>query len=158
MKYLVAYATKTGTTQEIAERIVEVLRKSGKDAEAKPVGEVSDLSSYDRLVVGGPVNGMKPIPELQAFVEGKAAGSGKPFDLFIVSYLFENGRPMWRNAVRKGAESLAAKAGASSLRILGGRIPSALPGLMRFMFGTPRDLPLDIRNWDAIEDFARSLP
>jgi menaquinone-dependent protoporphyrinogen IX oxidase len=158
VKYLVAYVTKTGTTRDFASRIAKVLEEKGNAVEVKALGDTSDLSAYDRLVIGGPINGMKPHPDLQAFVESKAAASGKPFDLFAVSYLFENGRAMWKTSIRKGVEGLAVKSGAASWRIFGGKIDAAFPGFVRFMFGTPKDLPLDIRNWDAIEDFARSLP
>jgi menaquinone-dependent protoporphyrinogen oxidase len=52
MHVLVAYATKHGATQGIAERIAETLRAEGFEAEARPAGSVRDLSGYDAFVVG----------------------------------------------------------------------------------------------------------
>ena len=46
MTVLVAYASKHGSTQGIAERIAERLRQLGKEAEARPLDEVSDPGSY----------------------------------------------------------------------------------------------------------------
>jgi menaquinone-dependent protoporphyrinogen oxidase len=46
MTVLVAYASKHGSTQGIAERIVEKLRQLGKQAEARLVEEASDPGSY----------------------------------------------------------------------------------------------------------------
>ena len=43
MTILVAYASKHGSTQGIAQRLAEKLRELGKQAEARPVDEVSDL-------------------------------------------------------------------------------------------------------------------
>ena len=53
MSTLVAYATRHGSTQGIAERIAERLRAAGLDAEARPVKAVRDPAAYDAFVVGG---------------------------------------------------------------------------------------------------------
>ena len=53
MSILVAFATRHGATQGIAERIAERLRAGGLDAEARPVSEVRDAARYDAFVVGG---------------------------------------------------------------------------------------------------------
>ena len=56
MKYLIAYISKTGTTEEIAKRIAGILEERGDKAEAKPISMIADLSGYDRIVLGSPVN------------------------------------------------------------------------------------------------------
>ncbi len=53
MKILVAYATKHGSTAGIAERIAATLCAEDQQAEARPVGEVSDLDGYDAVIIGG---------------------------------------------------------------------------------------------------------
>ncbi|MGX1267552.1 flavodoxin domain-containing protein [Streptomyces phaeoluteigriseus] len=50
---LVAYATKNGSTAEIAEAVAAVLRKDGLTAEALPARSVTDVGPYDAVVVGG---------------------------------------------------------------------------------------------------------
>jgi menaquinone-dependent protoporphyrinogen oxidase len=52
MTILVAYASKYGSTQGIAERIAEQLRQLGKPAEARSMDEVSDPGSYEAFVLG----------------------------------------------------------------------------------------------------------
>ena len=52
MAVLVAYASKYGSTQGIAERIAEQLRQLGKAAEARSMDEVSDPGSYEAFVLG----------------------------------------------------------------------------------------------------------
>ena len=52
MRVLVAFATRHGATQGIAERIAETLRESGLDAEAQPAGSVGSLDGYDAFVIG----------------------------------------------------------------------------------------------------------
>ena len=55
MTVLVAYASKHGSTQGIAERIAEQLRQLGKEAEARPVKEVSDRGLYEAFVIGSAI-------------------------------------------------------------------------------------------------------
>lgn len=55
MRVLVAYASKHGSTQGIAERIAEKLQQLGKQAEARAVEEVADLGGYKAFVIGSAV-------------------------------------------------------------------------------------------------------
>ena len=52
---LVAYATKYGATEEIAEKIGQVLRQAGLSADVLPAEHVSNLSPYKAVVLGGAV-------------------------------------------------------------------------------------------------------
>lgn len=54
-KILVAYATKYGSTAEIAQKIGEVLINSGLDADILPVDRVRDLDLYKAVVLGSAV-------------------------------------------------------------------------------------------------------
>lgn len=49
---LVAYATKYGSTAEIGEKIGQVLRQAGLDADVLPVNHVSDPAPYRAVVLG----------------------------------------------------------------------------------------------------------
>jgi menaquinone-dependent protoporphyrinogen oxidase len=50
---LVAYASKHGSTQEVAEAIAQRLRKSGLEVEVHRAADVADLTPYDGVVFGG---------------------------------------------------------------------------------------------------------
>jgi len=52
MRILVAYASKHGATQGIAERIAAQLSAVGIDTNAQPVSAVGDLAGYDAFVIG----------------------------------------------------------------------------------------------------------
>ena len=52
MRVLVAYATRHGATQGIAERIAETLRAAGLAADARPAGSLASLDGYDAFVIG----------------------------------------------------------------------------------------------------------
>lgn len=49
---LVAYASWTGSTEEVAEVIADVLRDSGARAEVRPASDVDDLDGYGAVVLG----------------------------------------------------------------------------------------------------------
>ncbi len=49
---LVAYATKYGSTQEVAEAIAATLREKGCEVEVRPAGEVRELEGYSTVVLG----------------------------------------------------------------------------------------------------------
>ena len=51
MAVLIAYASKHGSTQGVAERIAEQLRGMGKKAETRSVDEVSDPESYEAFLL-----------------------------------------------------------------------------------------------------------
>jgi menaquinone-dependent protoporphyrinogen oxidase len=52
---LVTYASKYGATQEIAEKISEVLRQAGLQVDILPVDGVRNLSSYQAVILGSAV-------------------------------------------------------------------------------------------------------
>ena len=54
-KVLVAYATKYGATEEIADKIGQVLRQAGLQADVLPVDGVGDLGAYPAVVLGSAV-------------------------------------------------------------------------------------------------------
>ena len=52
MEVLVAYGTKHGATQGIAERIGAKLREAGLRVDVRRAGDAGDLSGYDAFVIG----------------------------------------------------------------------------------------------------------
>jgi menaquinone-dependent protoporphyrinogen oxidase len=55
MTVLVAYASKHGSTEEIARSIADRLRERGKAAEARAMNEVTELGDPEALVLGSAV-------------------------------------------------------------------------------------------------------
>jgi menaquinone-dependent protoporphyrinogen oxidase len=52
-KVLIAYASKHGTTREVAESIAQTLEDRGLAVEIEEAGRVRDVTRYDAVVVGG---------------------------------------------------------------------------------------------------------
>lgn len=55
MTILVAYASKHGSTEEIARRIAERLRERGKATDVRSIDDVSDLGAAEAVVLGSAV-------------------------------------------------------------------------------------------------------
>ncbi|KAB2857680.1 MAG: flavodoxin [Anaerolineae bacterium] len=84
-KILVAYATRTRSTAEIAEVISATLAENGSQMEVRPVQDVTDLEKYQAVVLGSAIQDKKWLPEAINFVrENQAALSEKPFAAFMV--------------------------------------------------------------------------
>ena len=52
-KTLIAYASKHGSTHEVADQIAEILRGSGLGGDVRPASSVDDVDAYDAVVIGG---------------------------------------------------------------------------------------------------------
>lgn len=55
MNILVTYASRYGSTREIAETVARVLTRRGEKASVKPVDDVLNLDAYDAVVLGSAV-------------------------------------------------------------------------------------------------------
>jgi menaquinone-dependent protoporphyrinogen oxidase len=73
MKILVAYASKHGSTTEIAARLAEKLRAAGHDVDLGTVAQVADVGTYDGYVVGSAVYYGGWMKEATAFVLSNTA-------------------------------------------------------------------------------------
>lgn len=67
-KILVAYATFTGSTAEIAQAIGKVLSENGATVDVRPMTEITDLSGYDSVVLGSAIQQSAWLPEAMQFV------------------------------------------------------------------------------------------
>jgi len=79
---LVAYATKMGSTKEIADRIGATIAAAGLDVTVLPAREVRDVG-YDAVVLGSALYARRWRPEAVRFLKRhRAALAGRPLWLF----------------------------------------------------------------------------
>lgn len=80
---LVAYASKYGATKEIAEKIGDVLRQSGKLVDVFPVGVVKDLARYQAVIMGSAIYvGKWPKSAAKFMQANEKTLADRPFWLF----------------------------------------------------------------------------
>jgi len=85
---LVAYASKHGSSKEVAEHIAKRLQEKGQKAEAKPAAEIKDLGKPDAVVIGSGLYQGAWLPEATAFArKNQAVLATVPTWLFSVGPL-----------------------------------------------------------------------
>jgi menaquinone-dependent protoporphyrinogen oxidase len=84
-RVLVAYATKHGSTAELADWIADEVREAGADVDVSPVTAAPPLAGYDAVVLGGPMI-MGWHKDARRYLKQHAGElSGKPTALFITA-------------------------------------------------------------------------
>lgn len=159
MRVLVAYATKSGATAEIAQAIGDELGKMGLEPTVLPVDAVADLRDYDAVVLGSAVYIGKWRKEALRFGSRHAAElRQRPV------WLFESG-PTDTSADEgkaipaKAAVKLAAEVGAREHVVFGGKFgPEQVGSFTRSMIAKSDKSPYgDFRNFDRIRGWARTI-
>ena len=168
MSVLVAYASKHGSTQGIAERVAKTLTSAGQEAEAWPAEAVDDLSGFEAFVVGSAVYVTHWRKEASGFVRrNRAILSSKPVWLFSSGPLGTEavdakGRELIVTAEPKEIAEFRKAIGPRDHRVFFGALdPSKLGLTIRLMRKLPparANLPEgDFRDWSGIDDWANGI-
>jgi menaquinone-dependent protoporphyrinogen oxidase len=83
---LIAYATRGGTTQKVAESISQAMRKQGLLIEVRPVEQVKNLSPYRAVIMGSGTREERWLPEAEHFVQHHREALGKLPTVFFMVY------------------------------------------------------------------------
>lgn len=154
---LLAYASRFGSTQEVAETIASTLREAGLEVDLQPMQEVKALDRYDTVVLGAAIYNAKWHQEAHHFVsQHRNALSQLPVVVFTLGPL-SSGEAAKRNSRRQLDSELAKYPWLKPVvvEIFAGKYDPSKPGLNFF----ERFLPArDYRNWDAIRTWANALP
>ena len=153
---LLAYASRFGSTQEVAEAIAAILRENGLEVDLQPMREVKSLDRYDAVVLGAAIYNAKWNTEAHQFVsQYQHALSQVPVVIFTLGPLSSSDAAK-RNSRRQLDSELAKYPWLKpvAIEIFAGKYDPSKPG-MRFF---DKFLPArDVRNWDAIRDWANEL-
>jgi menaquinone-dependent protoporphyrinogen oxidase len=160
---LVAYATRAGSTREVAEAVAEVLRENGSDVDVRPVKEVSTLEGYDALVLGSAVRVGKLLPETLQFVQRfQQAMLALPTAYFVVCGTLKRDTPENRHTVLGYLEPLRQLKEPVNTGLFAGAMSfDTIPALLRPIFRRCLS-PLgvtegDWRDWPQIRAWAASV-
>lgn len=161
---LVAYATRYGSTREVAERVAVTLRERGLIVDVRSAQSVGDLSGYAAVVLGAPYYLGKMLKDATTFLERhRAALERMPVALFALGPITPDDD---LDKIRSQLERTLASRGwlqPLATEMFGGRYdPAVLRGLDK-LITKPKASPMhalaaqDYRNWDAIDHWAASL-
>ncbi len=169
MKVLVAYASRYGTTGEIAQRIADRLTAAGHATEVKRAREAGDLAEYDAFVVGSAVYFGRWMREAADFVNANtdALGGGGGVWLFSCGPVGTPTDDASRAEQLTEAEpgnvaELRQRLGARDHRVFYGALDrDKLKLAHRFLTVLPAGRALfsfgDFREWDEIEAWADGI-
>lgn len=170
MQVLVAYATRHGATQGIAERIAQTLTAAGLDTDVRSAASVKDVAGYDAFVIGSAAYMGRWLKDASRFVEHhRSAIATRPVWLFSsgplgTEPLDAKGRDQKVAAIPAGIVELGATVGARDHHVFFGAFHPDQPrvgffeGVLAHLPAAWEALPAgDFRDWPEIEAWATSI-
>jgi menaquinone-dependent protoporphyrinogen oxidase len=159
MAVLVAYASKRGSTAEIAETVAATLRRNGLDVDLEPADQVKSLEPFDAVVLGSAVYVKRWRGDARHFLKKhRKALRQKPFWVFSSGPVGDpaNDDPDWMEPP-KLAEKVEELGGRGHV-VFGGCLPAEPRGFLEkaMVEGTPRE-HRDRRNWAEIREWAGEI-
>jgi menaquinone-dependent protoporphyrinogen oxidase len=161
MRILVAYASKHGSTKEIADFIGKTIIDSGVDVDVYYVGAVTNLTDYDGVVIGSAVYAEQWRPEAAQFVRLRAdvlaekpvwlfssgpTGHGNATDL-LGGFVFPKNLEAYRQTIKPVATT-----------VFHGNLDLTKLTLAELMIVNGYGGPLgDYRQWDVIKQWSDNI-
>ena len=154
---LVAYATRYGSTQEVAESIAATLREAGLAVDIQPMQNVRTLTSYDAVVLGAAIYNARWHPDAHKFLsQHQESLKQRPVAIFALGPLSTSSA-----ATQRSRRQLDKELGKYpwlkpvALEMFAGKYDPSKPGMSFFERLVPAR---DYRNWDAVRAWANALP
>src|SRR5512136_1221382 len=154
---LLAYATRYGSTQEVAETITAALREAGFEVDVQPMQEVKTLANYDAVVLGAAIYNARWHPDAHQFLsQHQESLNTRPVVIFALGPLSASDAAK-RNSRRQLDKELGKYPWLkpAAVEVFAGKYDPSKPGMGFF----ERLLPArDYRDWNAIRTWATALP
>jgi menaquinone-dependent protoporphyrinogen oxidase len=159
-KVLVAYASKNGSTAEIAQAIAQTLGQAGTNVDCLEAGEVTSIEPYDAVVLGSAVYIKRWRGAARRFLRRYAAQlAQRPFWVFSSGPVGEpkgDPNPAWLEPPKIVA--WVEQLGAREHVVFGGRMPTdpRSPTARAMVKSCPAQFR-DRRDWDEIDAWATAI-
>ena len=159
-KILVAYATKCGSTGEIAQEIGKVLCEAGVSADVQPMKNVRDVSGYQAVVLGSAVRMGQWLSEATRFAEThRQALQALPVACFAVCLEMTKGTEESRRTAESYLDPVREMLHPAADAAFAGVMDyKKLSFLFRLMMRAMKSEEGDYRDWEAIRSWAAGLP
>lgn len=154
---LLAYATRYGSTQQVAETIATTLRQVGLTVDIQPMQEVKRLDNYDAVVLGAAIYNARWHPDAHQFLsQHQETFMQRPVAIFALGPLTSDDAAMRRSRRQLDGELKRYPwLKPVALEMFVGKYDPTKPGLGFLERLMPAS---DRRNWDAIRTWANALP
>lgn len=162
MYVVVAYASKCGSTAEVAHRVATRLRSSGCEVEVADVAKLKRLPQCDAVVLGTAIRMGRPLAAMRRFVSRNlAALRSMPVAAFSVGIAQREDTPENRATARTYIQPLAERCAAADVATFAGAVfPNRLPFPFSAAASDPKGALAagDYRDWVGIDAWSSSLP
>jgi menaquinone-dependent protoporphyrinogen oxidase len=151
---LLAYATRFGSTQEVAETVASVLREAGIKVELQPMQEVRSLFGYDAVVMGAALYNTRWHQDAHQFLEKHQDALQQRLLAIFALGPVNSGEAAMRNSRRQLDKDLEKYPWLKpvALEMFAGKYdPAKLSFFYKFMPAR------DLRDWEAIRTWASEL-
>jgi menaquinone-dependent protoporphyrinogen oxidase len=157
---LVAYATRYGSTKEVADAVAATLRDNGHDVEVRPARDVQSLERYDAVVLGAAFYMHRWHRAARRFLaRHRKSLEGRRVAIFALGPTDEPGdEEAWEESRAQLDEVLAKFSWLDPVDavMFGGKFdPATLPFPINKLAGS--EPASDIRDWDAIRAWAEEM-
>jgi menaquinone-dependent protoporphyrinogen oxidase len=161
LKILVAYASKAGSTGEVAQAIGETLSARGAGVDVLQIKHVTDVTVYKAVVIGSAIRMGQWLPEAVNFVKTHQVElRQRPTAFFLVSGTLKDNTPERIQKVGAALDPVRALLEPVSSGMFAGKIDyGKLSFLDRTIARAVGSVEGDWRDWDAIRAWAaQALP
>jgi menaquinone-dependent protoporphyrinogen oxidase len=158
-RILIAYASRCGSTGEVAQAMAEVLTAQGHAADVQVVKKVQDLTPYSAVIVGSAIRMGKWLPEAVEFItRHQARLSQLPTAFFTVHMLNVEDNPESQAARAAYVAPVHQVLTPSAEAFFAGKIELARMSLFdRLMSKAMKANDQDLRDWNKIRTWAEGL-
>jgi menaquinone-dependent protoporphyrinogen oxidase len=155
---LVAYATRCGSTAEVAEAIGKTLTEAGHDVDVRRLPVAGDIDGYSGVVLGAPLYMFRWHRDALRFLKSyRKALEDRPVALFALGP-FNNVEKEWLDARAQLDKELVKFKWFKpvAVKIVGGKFDPELLGLPYSLVPAMKKIPpCDIRDWAAVREWAQ---
>jgi menaquinone-dependent protoporphyrinogen oxidase len=157
---LVGYATRFGSTQEVAEAVAATLRDCGLAVDIQPLRDVRTLAGYSAVVVGAPLYIFRWHKDARRFLSRhRQALTERPVAVFALGPVQDpHNEEEWQNSWAQLDKALAKFPWLSpiALEMFGGKYD---PAKLRFPISlfAGNEPATDLRDWTTIRAWASNL-
>ncbi len=159
-KVLVAFATRSGATQEIAAAVADALSAEGLEVDLQPAKSVRALAGYSGVVLGAPLYMFHWHPDALNFLKKHRAALERVPVAIFAGGPWNDKEEEWQG-VRNQITGELAKfpwLKPAAVEVVGGRFdPARLTFPYSWIPAMKSMVPSDIRDWNKIHDWAAGL-
>ncbi len=166
LKILIAYASNSGSTAEVATAIGEALCEEGNTVETKWIKNVKAIDNYDAVIIGSPILYENWMPEAREFVKNnQSILKNMPVSYFITCMAMSRKEEAGLQQAIEYSDKLIALVPQvkpiSVGRFAGvldySKIPFFTSILVKVVMASHKVKEGDYRDWNAIRSWAKSI-